>query len=1229
MGSTAPIARHPDPLAITLIQRILFALLVAGGSGPAVAAEGVKAGLTPEKPLSEFSISQWTSDSGLPTNVLTNVLQTRDGYLWIASFNGLVRFDGAQFAVFDKRTTPGLETGAFQELVEGAGGDLWIGTQGAGLWVYRDGELHKLPGDGNRPFTVRSILLDGDSAWVGTGDHGLHKYHAGRWTEIEDPGLASTTIRDVIRDRSGTVWIATDGKGLVELGADRSTHYTRNSGLTSDAVTSLCEAPDGTLWVGTLGGLHRFAEGRIEPVALKNVRIYRMLVDDHGSLWIATERGLIRRNALSGEFEHLESFRGKPLRSISAVAFDREGAVWVASYLDGLYRLKEGNFKNYSVESGLMSVRVNAVQEVETGKYLVGGDDGRISQIDGGGVSEWKLRQPLPEVRVRGFTRDRRGRLWISSYAGLLRISDGEEKLFTSADGLPTNQVRLVFEDRRGRIWIGTQNAGLLRWQESAIVQVLDTSSGLLSNFILSVRESPAGALLIGTYDGLNVLNTDGSITSYGVADGLPGPLVFSARATDNGAVWLSTSGGLAHLQRGAIKSITFAEGLPAESVFDYVEDTRGSVWLSSSEGVIRIAKEQLDELVAGEIERIDAVVYDERDGMLQGECTGATKILKASDGRLWFPTLGGASIISPLDIRVNRTPPPVEISGFTVDSQAIRVPDAVESVIEIGPGRKEYVFDFAALSLLAPSKVKVKYKLIGFDDDWIEAESERRVRYTNLAHGAYTFRAIAANNDGIWNQEGASLRLLVRRPWWRTTWAYVLYWLMLITGVIAADRIQRTLLLRKEQERARIREARLRTEAAELEARALQAENERKEQELAKSKELKGAYAALEEKNEQILHTQQELIERTTYLSSLIENNPLAIVVLDSNFSVTMVNSAFESLFLFDRSEIIGCNLDTLITTEDSKSDATALTHRVLRGQPVLQAVGRRRRQDDTEIDVEIHGVPLIVNGELTGIFGIYQDITERRRMTQQLAHSEKMAALGQLVAGVAHEINNPVNFISSGLPSLRRVIDELTAQVPEEKHDERFEKIRRRITKLLAAIGDGARRTAETVQDLRSFARLDEVELKGADLNEALDSTLTLLRNQTKDRIELVKSYGEFPPVECYIGQLNQVFMNLLINAVQAIDDQGTITITTTRKDENHVRVSIRDDGCGMTDGLRERIFDPFFTTKPVGQGTGLGLSISHGIIDNHGGTIEATSEPGIGAEFTINLPLRQETA
>ncbi len=304
----------------------------------------------------------------------------------------------------------------------------------------------------------------------------------------------------------------------------------------------------------------------------------------------------------------------------------------------------------------------------------------------------------------------------------------------------------------------------------------------------------------------------------------------------------------------------------------------------------------------------------------------------------------------------------------------------------------------------------------------------------------------------------------------------------------------------------------------------------------------------------------------------------------------------------------------------------------RIQRRDAELEAASEELRKSNEQLEEYSRSLEQRVEERTTELARRVAELQEAHRSLQeaqaQLVHAEKMSSLGQLTAGIAHEINNPINFISSGLPPLKRSLDKMTGMVGEACRDERFQHIEKRTAKLLTAIEEGARRTAEIVDNLRSFSRLGEAEVKAADLHQALDATLVLLHNQTKNRIEVVKDYGDIPQIECTIGQLNQVFMNLLANATQAIEGEGTITISTRLAGDDRVEISIRDTGSGMPEDIQRRIFDPFFTTKDVGQGTGLGLSISHGIVEEHGGSFEVESAPEQGTDFRIKLPIRQSS-
>ena len=727
--------------------------------------------------MQELALASWTSEDGLPTNALTDVIQTTSGYLWLGTFEGLARFDGDEFTRFESRQMPMARGFGIRRLYEDPHGMLWLGTQGAGVVTYREGRFESFPAEHRLEHSVYSILVDDqDTVWIGTGNYGAFRFDGSRFVPVDCGELLEVSVRDIIQSQDGAIWFATEGNGLVRMRNGSATHWTVESGLASNAATALLEAADGAIWVGTQEGLSRISQTAGAARSAEDqatwavesfprfaeLEIHRLAADDYGYLWLATEQGLFRQDGIPGQLDGPLLAGGVPLRSTSALTFDREGALWISSYLAGLSQLQLGKFKNYSFQSGLSRGRVNAVFEAGDGEYLVGGDSGTIHRIRDGEVSQLELRTRLPDVRVRGFLRDSRQRLWIATYGGALRLDGTEEKVYSEATGLPSDQIRFIFEDSLGTIWLGTRNSGLIRLAEDGSFETFDKSSGLSSEFIFSMAETLSGDLLLGTYEGLNILSRDGSVTHYSTADGLAGGIIFNIFVDSEDVAWLSTTGGLSRFQDGELRSLTLEEGLPVKSVFDYAEDDTGFAWLSSTSGLLRVATRQLRDFGAGRRESLEIRVFDQRDGMLGNECTGGAKILKARDGRLWVPTLRGVSVLDPGNLPTNVIAPPVRVKSFLVDGESVDLHGATERH-EIVPGKRRFEFDLAALSFLAPSKVRVKYQLVGFDEDWVDAVGDRSVRYTRLPPADYTFRVTAANNDGLWNEEGAAVSFRIQ----------------------------------------------------------------------------------------------------------------------------------------------------------------------------------------------------------------------------------------------------------------------------------------------------------------------------------------------------------------------------------------------------------------------------------------------------------------------------------
>ncbi len=729
-------------------------------------------GLPPEKSLGELLLRQWTTEDGLPSNNLNFLLQSTEGYFWIASYNGLVRFDGRSFSVFDRRDLPELATDGFYELIEDDDQVLWIGTQGGGAWRYERRRFQ--PFDSTPPMRkeVLSILVDPERRlWVGTEDAGAYFFRGRHAVPVEHPSLSGISVNDILQDRRGVLYFASDGRGLVAFADGGTTTYTIADGLVSDHLTRLFESTDGSLWIGTIEGLARLVDGAVTTVPeLAGHHINHLHEDGYGNLWLAIEQGLIRWHPATGEIERLTAHQGRPIGQVTASIFDREGSLWFTTGSQGLFQLRDGKFKNYTVGSGLAAAQVNVVYEAPSGDVLVSTDSRTLNVVRAGEVSVLELRHPLPEAGARDLHTDRRGALWIASHDGLLKVEGRRETLFTRRDGLPHQHVRRLHEDAHGRFWVGTES-GVVTVETGAGGEVLHPWPELAGRFVMSIADGPRESVLIGARGSLASLDGDGTLRDITAAEGLPGTIVFSTYTDRAGAVWICTNGGLARLADGELRTVTSAHGLPIDSVFDLREDSRGFIWLSSAIGIARIEKHQLEAVLDGGAARVEAAVFDRNDGMFNPECVGGRKILAARDGRLWLPTMGGVAVIDPAGFPVNRVAPPVVVSRVTVDGEEVDLGET----IEIAAGHKELVFELAALSFTAPEKVDLRYRLEGFDDAWAETGNGRSIRYTTLSHGSYTFRAIAANNDGIWNREGITLRFEVLSRFHETPLFYLL----------------------------------------------------------------------------------------------------------------------------------------------------------------------------------------------------------------------------------------------------------------------------------------------------------------------------------------------------------------------------------------------------------------------------------------------------------------------
>ncbi len=760
--------------------------------------------LDPKKQISQYIIDQWTSKNGLPTNTLNNVYQTTDGFIWASTYNGFIRFDGVDFKTFDKNNLPLLASSSISALYQTKNDSLWIGTHGSGIIVQKDHNFNvynSVTTKGNFPdYSIESIVETKDgSLWIGTRGHGILIYKNGIFTPFSDISeVNSISINELQYGENGinsTVWIATEGKGLFSYQNEMVERYNVENGLLiNNVITGLLLDKTNTLWVGTINGLNCIRNGKSETIKeLAGIGINDILEDKEGSIWLATSAGLFRRNPVTGNYEVLNTENGLPHNNVMNLSTDKEGNIWLAMYRAGLIRLRDGKFVNYTVQQGLSSVSVSSVHEVEENKYWVGSDAGIINTIKNQNVGVYSLKKPLSTDRLRTIFKDREGNIWIASYAGLLRISsDGTEKLFTTTDGLTDSQVRVVTQTINGSIWAGTRGGGLVEYFPSQQKWIpFTTENGLTSNFVMAIEPTQDGNLIVSTNDaGVNIINLRTRKVSkvYTQAEGLPSNLSFSARYDSKKILWVCANAGLVAIEPNNINKMYIfnpSNGFPVDAVFDIREDMNTDLWVSSSQGVIKIDRNSVTEYIEGKRKDLKTEIFDRSDGMKEEECTGAVHFHKDSQGRMWFPTIGGLSMIDPQKISKNTLEPPTYITKFSVDSVVYDfayIKALGNQQISVEAGARRVVFHFTGLSLISPANMKFKYRLKGFDEDWIEVTNERSALYTGLMPKKYIFEVMAANNDGVWSKEAASVEFKIKPFFYQTSY----FWIALILTFLA-----------------------------------------------------------------------------------------------------------------------------------------------------------------------------------------------------------------------------------------------------------------------------------------------------------------------------------------------------------------------------------------------------------------------------------------------------------
>jgi signal transduction histidine kinase/ligand-binding sensor domain-containing protein len=748
------------------------ALVLAGGLPGAA--------LEPSTPLANYGRQTWMMENGLPQNTVKAVLQTRNGFVWLGTEVGLVRFDGNAFEVFDKASNPALPGNDVQCLVETRDDALWIGTS-EGLAQWKNGAVKSFTTkDGLPGNDIRALAEDSSGTlWVYT-DEGLARLGGQQRFEMSAEWRAGTPIATLTDSGTTGAWVDTPPR------AGDWKQAAVWAGLSKDDLWFLVNFSNGATGVGNkstlvLGGGEAPKTRLTVGQELPGSRIQAVLADHQGTLWIGTNGGLARWTG--GKLERLPVTDSLAAASVLALMEDREGNIWAGTETGGLHILRDQRFKAYTSRDGLSSDNITTVVEDRIGALWVGTNGGGLDvllTLEGGrnGMGNYTVRKGLPSDVILSLAAAPNGDMWAGTPDGLSRIRQGQISTITSADGLPDDFIRSLLVDTDGSLWIGTRR-GLTHWvqplegAESGMrMETLTEGDGLGSDLIGAMVRDTGGDLWIATLAGLSRLH-EGKITNFTTNDGLSSNVITALLPRGKGTLLIGTQDHGWNLWDGQHFSRVTQDRLKTTSIHAILDDGHNHLWFATGNGIARCDCAG----IAGAMEGVDCLNWIEfttADGLISRETATNShpSAWQGRDGRLWFATPKGLEMADPARFPVNPVPPPVALVRFAVDDVSQPL-GGTDNSIRVPAGHNHFQFEYAGLSFVAPQKVRYRFMLENFDHAWTEAGSRRTAYYTNIPPGRYTFRVQAANNDGVWNTQGATLVFELRPHFYQTLWFF------------------------------------------------------------------------------------------------------------------------------------------------------------------------------------------------------------------------------------------------------------------------------------------------------------------------------------------------------------------------------------------------------------------------------------------------------------------------
>lgn len=1171
--------------------------------------------LDPAKSIHQFNIQNWSRASGLPADRVNAIAQSKDGFIWLGTLNGLVRFDGAEFLVmssgisgepnhdvlnlsaaidggvwltlnngrvgrYDGRRFLPLEVDPRQQrglrgysVLQRTDGSIWVGSS-SGLDRWSDKGLPAVISDDSSTGTILSLTQDSqDRVWIGTARRGLFNWSNGKLSHFADESAANSRIMGIAVDDRGHVWTASED-GLRSYDSDG---HRKNITKITGEVTAVLVDRNGDVWAGTNGsGVARYQAGKVSYLrkldGLASDNITSLMEDDEGSIWIGTSNGLSQITDL--KFPFINERDGLPAGGTRSVWPAKTGGVWVSTN-SGFARVDASGVRNTSDPALFSNPYTKTVFESRNGLLYASGGDKSISVISADRRVAHLLNNDWPEA----FAEDSEGVI-VGIGPTLCRIKEGVAIPFSYKGPVPAlDWIINLCVAADGAIWVAGAN-GVFRVQ-------------------------------------------DGRFQHWSTADGLSSLMVESILEDIDGAIWVASATGIARIKQGQLKTIPDNSGMPDPKTYAMVPDDLGYFWFWTERGICRVSRDSLNACADGRAAKIDVEVFDGIDAVKSIDRTDQNfSACKTSDGRIWLPSPRGVIVIDPAAYTKNVAPPKVSIQEVRQNGRpqddlgklSLHVADTLE-------------ISFAALSYVSPKKLQVRYRLSGFDTAWVDAGGRRMVSYRNLRPGTYQFEVQAGNGDGVWTTQGARLGFVLRPPFYQTLWFFGIAGATSLVALMAGYRWK---------------VARLRFQQAKL-----QAQNELLENRIAERT--------------------RELAREHELLRALLDNSSDRIYFKDTQSRYLKASQAHaENFGLKSADELVGSDDSRFLSTTQAQATLEEEKTIIKTGIPLIGKIEKEEHATGREEWLLTSKMPYRnPAGEIVGTFGLSKNITAIKEaekklndVHRQLLETSRRAGMSEVATSVLHNVGNVLNSVNvsatlaveivrdskislvskiSGLLDQHR--SDLTAYLTSDPKGQKIpgflaslsQELQEEQGKVLQELNHltaNIEHIKEIVALQQSFAKVSGVA-ETALLADMVDDALRM-QGDTLQRhgIELVREDALPLHITIERHKLIQILVNLFRNAEQACDESGRADkriIVSSRKNGDGMRITVSDNGVGIAAENVTRIFSHGFTTRKNGHGFGLHSGAL--AATELGGTLSVESAGlGKGATFILDLPLTQ---